>query len=393
MTMTKSPFERLQAINDDFEIWWDSSPLIYETWKEQYLEGLPSEKREKFAGWLDRLYNAEKPEESVFKGVTTNPRLTRETLDWIPEICDPWIKELKEKYQGGSLQELAWMTYTKITAEGVKRYVPIFEASNYKNGYVSAQVDPRLITETGEMLRQGIGLHALSPNIMIKSPATKEGIYNIMLLTSLGISTNATVCFTMPQILAVAEAVRRGKAIGEANGVDYSQWRSVITLMLGRFEGSPVFAEQAAEAGVELTEEVLRWSGLAIAKKSIRILEQEGYESKLLLCSSRPGPEVDGKLKVWHIEKLAGEPVVYTINPDMIGDFLKLYENESIEDHRGEDIPVEILAELMKIPYFREGYSAHGMVAEEFVNHPCSITTAEGFSGDMGLLEEYVEKV
>ncbi|NLW56970.1 MAG: transaldolase [Firmicutes bacterium] len=285
------------------------------------------------------------------------------------------------------------MTYTKITSEGVKKYLPMFEASNYKYGHVSAQVDPRLITDTREMLRQGIGLKALAPNIMIKSPATKEGVYNMMLLTALGIPTNATVCFTLPQILAVAEAVRQGKAIGEANGVDYSQWRSVITLMLGRFEGAKEFKEQAAAAGVELTDEVLRWSGLAIAKKAIRILEQQGYESKLLLCSSRLGPVVDGKQKVWHIEKLAGEPVVYTINPEMIGDFLKLYEDEPIANHRGEEIPDEILAQLIKIPYFRQGYEAHGMTAEEFVNHPCSVSTAEGFAGDMGLLEEFVEKV
>ena len=392
-TMEKSPFERLQAVSDDFEIWWDSSPLVYAAWREKYLQTIPEAKREKFAGWLERLYNEKNPEKSVFRGVTTNPRLTRETLDWIPEVCKPWIKELKEKYQGSSLAELAWMTYTKITSEGVKKYLPMFEASNYKYGHVSAQVDPRLITDTREMLRQGIGLKALAPNIMIKSPATKEGVYNMMLLTALGIPTNATVCFTLPQILAVAEAVRQGKAIGEANGVDYSQWRSVITLMLGRFEGAKEFKEQAAAAGVELTDEVLRWSGLAIAKKAIRILEQQGYESKLLLCSSRLGPVVDGKQKVWHIEKLAGEPVVYTINPEMIGDFLKLYEDEPIANHRGEEIPDEILAQLIKIPYFRQGYEAHGMTAEEFVNHPCSVSTAEGFAGDMGLLEEFVEKV
>ena len=281
----------------------------------------------------------------------------------------------------------------KITEEGVKKYMPIFEASNYKHGYVSAQVDPRLLTDTREMLRQGIGLKALSPNIMIKSPATKEGIYNIMLLTALAIPTNATVCFTLPQIMAVANAVRMGKELGEANGVDYSQWRSVITLMLGRFEGNEEFTKQAADANIELTDEMKRWSGLALAKKAVRILKQEGYESKLLLCSSRVGPVVENKTKVWHIEMMAGEPIVYTINSDMIGDFLKLYENEPIEDNRDQDIPDDILAKLIQIPYFRQGYSVYGMTADEFVNHPASIYTADGFSNDMHLLEEFVEKV
>lgn len=388
-----SPLERLQRLNDDFEVWWDSSPLIYSTWRAKYLETIPGSKQEKFASWLDKLYNEENPEKSVFRGVTTNPRLTRETLDWIPEVCTPWIKELKEKYPGCTLEELAWLTYRKITEEGVKKYMPIFEGSNYKYGYVSAQVDPRLLTDTREMARQGIELKALSPNIMIKSPATKEGIYNIMLLTALGIPTNATVCFTLPQIVAVAKAVRKGKKLGEKKGVDYSQWRSVITLMLGRFEGNKEFARQAQEAGVELTDEDMRWSGLALAKKAIRILKQEGFESKLLLCSSRLGPVVDGKQRVWHIEMMAGEPIVYTINSDMIGDFLKLYEDEPLEDNSGRDVPDDTLSKLIRIPYFRQAYCPYGMTEDEFINHPASVFTAEGFSNDMKMLEEFVEKV
>ena len=89
---------------------------------------------------------------------------------------------------------------------------------------------------------------------------------------------------------------------------------------------------------------------------------------------------------------MSGAPIVYTINSDMIGDFLKLYEDEPIEDNRGKNVPDDILAELIRIPYFRQGYSAHGMTADEFINHPASVYTANGFSNDMHLLEEFVEK-
>ncbi len=393
MAFEKSALERLQEKNDEFEIWWDSSPLVFSTWREEYLkEEIPADKEDKFRTYINRLYNEDNPGDSVFRGVTTNPRLTRETLDWIPEEWTPWIQELKEGYQGASLEELAWKTYSKITEVGVKKYMPIFESSDYTYGYVSAQVDPRLITDTREMLKQGIMLKSLSPNIMVKSPATKEGIYNIMLLTSLGIPTNATVCFTMPQIMAVARAVKKGKEIGESNGVDYSKWRSVITLMLGRFEEREPFQKQAKELGIEMTDEVQHWSGLAIAKKAVRVLDQEDYPSKLLLCSSRLGPKVDGKQKVWHVEKMAGEPIVYTINPTMIGNLLKFYEDEPIEDHSNDDIPDEILSQLMKIPYFRKGYSVYGMHEDEFVDHPASVYTADGFAGDMEQLKEFIDK-
>jgi hypothetical protein len=64
-----------------------------------------------------------------------------------------------------------------------------------------------------------------------------------------------------------------------------------------------------------------------------------------------------------------------------------------LESHKGEDIPDDILAQLIKIPYFRQGYYAHGLTADEFVDYPPAVTTAKGFSGDMRLLEEFVEKV
>ncbi|HBG16676.1 MAG TPA: hypothetical protein DDW93_07830, partial [Firmicutes bacterium] len=64
--LSKSPFERLQQLNDEFEIWWDASPLAYAPWKEKFLAGIEDTKKEKFAGWLDKLYNDKHPEKSVF---------------------------------------------------------------------------------------------------------------------------------------------------------------------------------------------------------------------------------------------------------------------------------------------------------------------------------------
>ena len=90
-SIDKSPFERLQEFNDEFEIWWDSSPLAFPAWKEKFLKTIPDAKKDKFTKWVDKLYNEKNPEKSLFRGVTTNPHLTRETLDWIPETCKPWI--------------------------------------------------------------------------------------------------------------------------------------------------------------------------------------------------------------------------------------------------------------------------------------------------------------
>jgi transaldolase len=89
--------------------------------------------------------------------------------------------------------------------------MPLFEKSSYKKGYVSAQVDPRLVTNTREMLFQALELKKQGENIMVKCPGSKEGIYVIQILTSLGIPTNSTLVFNVPQAIAVAEAVKKGK--------------------------------------------------------------------------------------------------------------------------------------------------------------------------------------
>lgn len=387
--VTKSAMQRLSETSSDMELWWDSSPLIFKAWAKEMLENTPEEEKEDMEKQLKVLFDYDNPEACLFDGVTTNPRLTRKVLDLIPEDVNPIIDKIIKDNPAKSDYELAWEVYKAITAEGTKLYMPLFEKSGYKKGYVSAQVDPRLVTDTREMLLQGMTLSSISPNIMVKCPGSKEGIYVIQMLTQLGISTNATLVFDIPQVVQVAEAVKRGLEIGKSQGVDYSQWRSVITIMIGRFEGRPEYTESAKSKGIELTEELSRWTGIAIAKKAHQILNDKsrGYSSKLLLCSSRVGPGDDCVL---HIEKVAGGNLVYTINPEMVSDFMRICKQKDIYDQINDPVPDEIMDKLMQIPYFVQGYSEDGMKIEEFVDHPSFVFTRDQFSGSMKELEEYV---
>ena len=114
--------------------------------------------------------------------------------------------------------KIAWKFYKAITEKGTQLYMSLFEKSKFKKGYVSAQVDPRLITDVKEMLLQALELKKIAPNIMVKCPGSKEGIYVIQVLTSLGIPTNATLVFSVPDAMQVAKAVKRGYEIGSHGG-------------------------------------------------------------------------------------------------------------------------------------------------------------------------------
>jgi len=385
----KSVMQRLSETSDNMELWWDSSPLIFDTWKKEMLERAEPSRKERLEKQLKVLFDTENPQDTLFDGVTTNPKLTRKVLDLLPDMVAPIVDEIIEGNRAKSDYLLAWKAYKEITKKGAALYMPLFEKSGYKKGYVSAQVDPRLVTDIKKMLHQALELKELSDNIMVKCPGSHEGIYLTEILTSLGIPTNETLVFHIPQVAAVAEAVKAGLENGRKNKVDYSQWRSVITIMIGRFEERPEFEESARSAGIELTEELKRWSGIAIAKKAHQILNDpsNGYSSKLLLCSARPGP---GEGNVYHIEKVAGGNMVYTLNPEIIDDFMAICDRKEIYSQMEEPVPAGIMSRLEKIPYFMQGYEIDGIKREDFVDHTSFVMTREQFSDSMAEIEEYI---
>ncbi|TET50751.1 MAG: transaldolase [Actinomycetota bacterium] len=387
----KSAMQRLSETSDVMEIWWDSSPLVFNKWKNSVLEKAKPEDREKLEAQLKVLFDADKPGDCLFDGVTTNPKLTNTALGLLSSEMDPVIDEIIAGNKAKSNYLLAWKTYKEMTRTGAALYMPLFEKSNYKKGYVSAQVDPHMVTDIKKMLHQALELKEISDNIMVKCPGSHEGIYLTEILTSLGIPTNETLVFHIPQVVAVAEAVKKGLETGKRNGVDYSQWRSVITIMIGRFEGMPEFSQSAASVGIELTEELKRWSGIAIAKKAHSILNDpsNGYSSKLLLCSARPGP---GEGNIYHIEKVAGGNMVYTLNPEIIEDFMAICAKKDVYSQMDDPVPDRIMEKLTKIPYFSQGYEVDGMARADFVDHPSFIMTREQFSGSMKEIEEYIVK-
>jgi len=387
----KSAMQRLAESSEDIELWWDSSPLIFDYWAGKMVEKASSDEKEILKKQLRILFDSQNPVDTLFSGVTTNPRLTRKVLDLIPEVVNPIIDKMIMENPYKSDYKIAWKFYKAITEKGTQLYMPLFEKSKFKKGYVSAQVDPRLITDVKEMLLQALELKKIAPNIMVKCPGSKEGIYVIQILTSLGIPTNATLVFSVPDAMQVAKAVKKGYEIGRQWGVDYGQWRSVITIMIGRFEGRPQFEESAKSAGIELTEELKRWAGVAIAKKANQLLDDKnnGYSSKLLICSARPGP---GPENIYHIEKVAGGNLVYTLNPEIIDDFMRICKNKDIYNQMNEPVPPAIMDKLLKIPYFNAGFDEDGIKIEDFINQPAFVYTKEEFSGSMKEIEEYVIK-
>jgi transaldolase len=268
--------------------------------------------------------------------------------------------------------------------------LPIWEASDGRYGYTSGQLDPRLITETDRMIADAKDIRTIAPNIMVKVPASGQGVEVVKVLTSLGIPTNVTTCFTLPQIWAVANAAAEGYKIGEKNGVDMSRWRAVITHMIGRLIEVPVLDEQAARRGITLTWSDKHWFSIYVFRKAFRLLKEAGLPSKMLACSMRQGPLVGGTQHFWDVEKIAGD-IVYTMPPYVIEPlFNRCGDLEFKEEVLSEDMPAEVLHKMSQIPYCIQSADPNGMETDQFMAHPATVATAEMFSKASSGLEEYV---
>ncbi len=388
----KSVIEKLWEVNPEAEIWWDSSPIIFDRWRAKMIEKAAD--KEEMKTWLDRLYHRDNPPgKNILRGVTTNPPLSYNAIKDDPEYWTRWVDQLIAEDRCKDTEVVFWQTYKEIVRRGAELYLPVFEATRYKYGFISGQVDPRIRQDVGKMVAQGIELHTISPNVMIKVPGTVEGYEVIRQLTARGIATNNTLAFIVPQFMACMKAVVAGLKEAGDKGVDLTRWRSVITAMSARYGTLGDLQKEAAERNIDLSEAEVRWAEIAIFKKACRLVkESRDYPGKMLLCSMRMSPEVDGQIRSWHVEKSAGADIVYTCPPPYIEGLLEKGQHIEFSNQIEEPVPEKVMEKLMKIPYFKRGYAEDGYRPEEFNQHPALAATAKEFSGATQSMVDFVSK-
>ena len=379
-TFTGSILERFAATNPGTEIWWDSSPLVFETWRSQMLDAAAPDRRWELAEELLRLWDPEHPAATLFRGVTTNPPLSLAAIRDAPTRWAAWIGSYHAAHPNASDEDIFWALYKEIVRLGAAAFRPLHESSGYRYGHISAQVDPRYAFDTDAMLRQAYELAVVSPNVMIKIPGTREGMPVLRELTRRGISTNCTLAYTVSQFVAAAEEVQAGLAEARASDIDLTGWKSVVTDMSARWENAPDFATQGLESGVELSAEDRRWAGIAIFKQAQRIFRRRAYPSKMLLCSVRMGPVVDGVDRCWHLEHTAGADAVFTLPPAFLTEFIQRCGTPSFDSRIWDQLPIDLIARLRRVPYFKQGYDLGGIPVDEFNEIPSLQSNEREFS-------------
>jgi transaldolase len=375
--------EDLVAVSPGMEIWWDSSPVIFGNWCKKMLAKAELGDQGTLEAQFARMYDTGDPLHQLFRGVTTNPPLSLQAIKDDPPRWQKAAGDILATHPDLDVEGLFWLLYKEVVRQGSDMFLPLYEASGHKEGFLSGQVDPRSAFDKEAMLRQALEIHAINPNVMVKVPGTAEGYGLIEELTSRGIATNNTLTFVLPQLMDCAKSVMRGLEKARANGVDLSNWRSVITHMEARYGDLGGLRDFGKEKGIEVTEGDVRLAELAIFKKAYRLVRERAYQSKMLSCSLRAGPTVDGQQRIWHIEEKAGAAIVVTCPPPFIDELINFAGAEKIkfEPHRIDvDPPKAVMDKLMRIPYFERAYEEDGYTRAEYNTHPALVRTAEQFS-------------
>jgi transaldolase len=218
-------------------------------------------------------------------GATCNPVIVDGILKKEINVWKSRIQTLIKELPTATEDEIAWQLVREISVQSAALLKPIFDAHRGKNGRLSIQTDPRLFRDSQAIVRQAVEFSGLAPNMIVKIPVTQAGIPAIEEATYRGISINATVCFTLPQCIAVAESVERGLKRRGREGKEIATMGPVCTIMVGRLDDwLKVLIEKE---NISIDPGYLEWAGVAVFKKTYKIFRERGYRIRLLSAAFR----------------------------------------------------------------------------------------------------------
>lgn len=312
-------------------------------------------------------------------GATTNPVIVYQVIKEEWDVLKKSVREKINELTDSTEDEIAWKVIEDLGIQAAKLLEPEFKKSEGKRGRISLQTNAKYYRDTQKMVDQAIQLCSLFENSQVKAPTSEAGVQAFEEMTYHGLSINATVCFSVPQALAVAQAVERGLNRREKEGLSNASIHPVCTIMVGRLDDA--LKDYVKENDVEISKEALELAGIAVAKKVYQLFNDRNYKTKLLVAAYR---------NIQHYTAFIGGDLVLTIPRKWQ---LKINaEVEEVSSNINESVSDVYLKELMKIPMFNQAYEEDGMAAAEFEKFPAFKKTIlqflRGYDSLVDLLRE-----
>jgi len=277
--------------------------------------------------------------DDCIRGVTSNPTIFEKAVS-AGEEYDSAVAELAA--QGLSTEDIGWKIVTEDVAAACEVFRPAFEESGGGDGFVSLEVDPTLAHDTEGTIAQARQLHEQLglANLMVKIPATAEGVPAIEAMIAEGRKINVTLIFSLERHAEVIEAYLTGLERFVSGGGDPAQVASVASFFVSRVDteadrrlpdGHPLRGKVAV-ANAKLAYQLFRqrfsgdrWDRLAAAGARL--------QRPLWASTSTKNPAYSDTL---YVDELVGRDTVNTLAPASI---------EALRDH-GDPKPDTIEGDL-----------------------------------------------
>ncbi len=276
------------------------------------------------------------------RGVTSNPAIFEKAIAGSDDY-DAQMQELV--LAGKSVEEIYGALAVEDIQHATDLFQAVYEATQGEDGYVSLEVNPDLANDTEGTLEEARRyFHDLKrPNLMIKVPATKEGIPAVEQLISEGVNVNITLMFSMDHYEAVAEAYIAGLEKLAAKGGDLSRVGSVASFFVSRVDskldplleeaGAPELKGKVAIANTKLVYQ--RFKEIFSGERWERLAAQGARVQRPLWAStSTKDPALPDTL---YVDTLIGPDTVNTLPPETLEAFLDHGTVAiTVEDHLDE---------------------------------------------------------
>lgn len=282
---------------------------------------------------------------------TTNPaycsKLLKTDKAGLDKMIDELIDEWYEKGDSFDYEEMTLKVYRKASKKIMKLFMPLYESSDHKAGFVTIQDDPRFDEDAEHMINNALINRDISPNYMAKIPVISGGIEAIIGC----IKHNIPVCAT--EVFAVSQALHICRIYEDACNKYGNRPIMFITHISGIFD--EYLGKKAKREGISISDDVLNKAGVMVARRQYKILKEKGYEITMLGGGARG---------LHHFTGLVGGPHI-TINWSTAEELLS--GDFSVEEMIETKVDNSIIDELSeKFPEFVQAYEIDGLSVSEF---------------------------
>lgn len=264
------------------------------------------------------------------RGITSNPSLFEEA------IADS--HDYDEQIQKLALQEKsAREIYEELTVEDARMAAdvlrPVFDETDGVDGFFSLEVNPHLAHDKQGTVNEAIRLFALvdRPNVMIKVPATTEGVSAFQELIEEGVNINVTLMFSLAQYDAIAEAYIAALEKRAENVYNLKQIASVASIFVSRLDTkvdkmldafvSPKLESLKGQLGIANAKMVYQHFKEYFQSDRWQRLAEKGARVQRVLYGST-GTKNPDYSDVMYVENLIGRNTVNTIPPKTLEAFI-----------------------------------------------------------------------